>query len=401
MLIKIRDKDTLKSFQIEYLYLLNMSFIDQHTNDPLILCCIIVFIIAVMVQLYYALFIFYKLALYKVLKPNKSPELPISVIIAARNERKALDKNLCSILKQEYPKFEVIVVNNNSVDDSNEVLKAYQNNFKNLQIVSLNSPKHITKGKKLPLTLGIKAAKYEHLVFTDADCVPSSSQWLNKMAQKFEEGNEIVLGYGPYKKTKTLVNKIIRFDTAWIGINYFAFALKGTPYMGVGRNIAYTKTAYHQVNGFKSHYAIPSGDDDLFIQEASKKASLCIQIDSESFCESDAKETWSDWINQKSRHYTTSVRYRFIKKVMLATYPITLIAAWFSFVSLMILGSFPLLYTTAIVSATFIKWWIQRKCLDKIKEQKFALFFPIWDLFYALLIPIIYFLAKNKRNKDW
>ena len=378
-----------------------MSFINQHTNDPLILCCIIVFIVAVMVQLYYTLFIFYKLALYKVLKPNTPPELPISVIIAARNERKALDKNLCSILKQDYPQFEVIVVNNNSVDDSNEVLKEYQNKFKNLKIVPLHSPKHITKGKKLPLTLGIKAAKYEHLVFTDADYTPSSNQWLNRMAQKFEEGNEIVLGYGPHKKTKTWVNKIIRFDTAWIGINYFAFALKSIPYMGVGRNLAYTKTAYHRVNGFKSHYALPSGDDDLFIQEASKQASLCIQVDAKSFCESEAKETWTDWINQKSRHYTTSVKYRFIKKVLLATYPITLITAWFSFVSLMILGSCPLLYTLAIVSVTLIKWWIQGKCLDKIKERKFALFFPFWDLFYALLIPIIYFLAKNKRNKDW
>ena len=378
-----------------------MSFIDQHTNDPLILCCIIVFIVAVVVQLYYTLFIFYKLALYKVLKPNKTAELPISVIIAARNESKALDKNLCSILKQEYPQFEVIVVNNNSVDDSNEVLKEYQNKFKNLKIVPLHSPKHITKGKKLPLTLGIKAAKYEHLVFTDADCIPSSNQWLNKMAQKFEEGNEIVLGYGPHKKTKTWVNKIIRFDTAWIGINYFSFALKAIPYMGVGRNLAYTKTAYHRVNGFKSHYALPSGDDDLFIQEASKQASLDIQVEEESFCESDAKETWSDWLNQKSRHYTTSVKYRFIKKVLLATYPITLIAAWFSFVSLMILGNLPLLYIIAIVLVTFVKWWIQGKCLNKIKERKYALFFPIWDLFYAFFIPIIYFMAKNKRNKHW
>ena len=378
-----------------------MSFIDQHTNDPLILCCVIVFIAAGIIQLYYALFIFYKLALHKVLTPKKKPELPISVIIAARNESSALQKNLISILNQEHHEFEVIVVNNNSMDDSNEVLKEYQKKFSNLKIVPLNSPKHITKGKKLPLTLGIKAAKYEHLVFTDADCIPSSKKWLNKMAQKFEEGNEIVVGYGPHKKTNTWINRIIRFDTAWIGINYFSYALKGIPYMGVGRNLAYTKTAYHQVSGFKSHYALASGDDDLFIQEASEHNILGIQVEAESFCESDAKETWSDWLNQKSRHYTTSVKYRFIKKVLLATYPITLIAAWFSFVSLMILGAFPLLYTIAIVLVTLIKWWIQGKCLDKIKERKFALFFPIWDLFYALLIPIIYFLAKNKKNKDW
>ena len=279
--------------------------------------------------------------------------------------------------------------------------KEYQKKFKHLNIVLLDNPKYITKGKKLPLTLGIKAAKYEHLVFTDADCSPMSSKWLNRMAQKFQEGNEIVLGYGPHKKKKTWINKMIRFDTAWIGINYFAFALKGMPYMGVGRNLAYTKTAYNRVSGFKSHYSLASGDDDLFIQEASEKASLGIQIESESFCESDAKKTWSDWMNQKSRHYTTSVKYGFIKKGLLATYPITLIAAWFSFVSLMILGAFPLLYIIAIVLFTLIKWWIQGKCLNRLAEEKFALFFPFWDIFYAFLIPIIYFLAKNKKNKDW
>ena len=378
-----------------------MSIIEEHTKNPVLLFWAITFLGAILLQLFYVFFVFKKLAFYQIDKSKPTNRIPISIIIAAKNESNALLKNLSSVLDQKYPQFEVIVVNNNSVDRSSEVLDDYKKKYDFLKIITLNTEKHISKGKKLALTMGIKAAKYEHLVFTDADCSPTSNKWLNHMSHSFEGGKDIILGYGPYNDAKTWINKIIRFDTAWIGINYFSYALIQIPYMGVGRNLGYTKKAYHQVNGFKSHYAMASGDDDLFIQEASQNASVGIQIKSESFCKSNAKTTLSDWINQKSRHYTTSVKYGFIKKVLLATYPVSLIAAWFSFVSLMVLGNFSVYYLFALGMITIIKWWIQGKCLKKIKEQKFALFFPIWDLFYAFLIPIIYVLAKKKQNNDW
>lgn len=376
-----------------------MLVLTQNIDNGIILFLFTLFIGTIIVQLYYILFIFRKLAFLNFQRKSASNEIPISVIIAARNESHNLQENLRFILEQDYSNFEVIVVNNNSTDDSYQVLSALKKEYNHLEIIEFNNPDHVRQGKKLPLTLGIKAAKNEHLLLTDADCKPKSNQWIKKMARDFKE-KEIILGYGPYIKTSGLLNSIIRFDTAWIGMNYFSFALNGFAYMGVGRNLAYTKRAYQAVDGYKSHHMLASGDDDLFIQEASKKSSLGIEIDADTHCFSPSKNTWSGWIHQKSRHFTTTPKYSFIKKLLLATYPITLVAAWFSFVSLMILSNSVFICFIMILFYT-IKWWIQGKCLIKLNERKFALFFPFWDLFYSFLSPVLYMMGKTKRNKNW
>ena len=376
-----------------------MLVLTQNIDNGIILFLFTLFIGTIIVQLYYILFIFQKLAFLNPQRKSASNEIPISVIIAARNESHNLQENLRFILEQDYSNFEVIVVNNNSSDDSYQVLSALKKEYNHLEIIEFNNPDHVRQGKKLPLTLGIKAAKNEHLLLTDADCKPKSNQWIKKMARGFKE-KEIILGYGPYIKTSGLLNSIIRFDTAWIGMNYFSFALNGFAYMGVGRNLAYTKRAYQAVDGYKSHHMLASGDDDLFIQEASKKSSLGIEIDADTHCFSPSKNTWSGWIHQKSRHFTTTPKYSFIKKLLLATYPITLVAAWFSFVSLMILSKSVFICFIMILFYT-IKWWIQGKCLIKLNERKFALFFPFWDLFYSFLSPVLYMMGKTKRNKNW
>ena len=376
-----------------------MLVLTQNIDNGIILFLFTLFIGTIIVQLYYILFIFQKLAFLNFHRKSASNEIPISVIIAARNESHNLQENLRFILEQDYSNFELIVVNNNSSDDSYQVLSALKKGYNHLEIIEFNNPDHIRQGKKLPLTLGIKAAQNEHLLLTDADCKPKSNQWIKKMARGFKE-KEIILGYGPYIKTSGLLNSIIRFDTAWIGMNYFSFALNGFAYMGVGRNLAYTKSAYQTVDGYKSHYMLASGDDDLFIQEASKKSSLGIEIDADTHCFSPSKNTWSEWIHQKSRHFTTTPKYSFIKKLLLATYPITLVVAWFSFVSLMILSNSVFICFIMILFYT-IKWWIQGKCLIKLNERKFALFFPFWDLFYSFLSPVLYMMGKTKRNKNW
>ena len=376
-----------------------MLVLTQNIDNGIILFLFTLFIGTIIVQLYYILFIFRKLAFLNFQRKSASSEIPISVIIAARNESHNLQENLRFILEQDYSNFEVIVVNNNSTDDSYQVLSALKKEYNHLEIIEFNNPEHVRQGKKLPLTLGIKAAKNEHLLLTDADCKPKSNQWIKKMARGFKE-KEIILGYGPYIKTSGLLNSIIRFDTAWIGMNYFSFALNGFAYMGVGRNLAYTKRAYQAVDGYKSHHMLASGDDDLFIQEASKKSSLGIEIHADTHCFSPSKNTWSEWVHQKSRHYTTTPKYSFIKKLLLATYPITIVVAWFSFVSLMILSNSVFICFIMILFYT-IKWWIQGKCLIKLNERKFALFFPFWDLFYSFLSPVLYMMGKTKRNKNW
>ena len=353
------------------------------------------------IQLLYVTIVFGRLAFYK--EEEKKPQAlpPISIIIAARNESDNLYENLPYILTQDYPEFEVIIVNNQSVDDSTWLLKALCLQHKNLRVVEIAKNKHLLPGKKLPITLGVKGAKYENMLFTDADCRPASNHWLRIMAGSFSEKKEIVLGYAPYYKTKGIINKIIRYDTAFIGVSYLSMALVKLPYMGVGRNLAYSKKVFDTVRGFKSHYSLPSGDDDLFIQEAAVNENYTIQLSPDSFCFSMPATTWKSWIRQKTRHYTTSSRYNFIKKALLGIYPISLLMTWISFVILLSNANWWIIGLIIFSILLIIKWLIQGKCLRKLNEKRFAIAFPLWDLGHALLMPIMYNFSDHKRYKKW
>ena len=372
-----------------------------HWSWDLFSVIFLIFFFFVAIQLSYVVFIFLRLAFFKEKKPVASTLMPISIIIAARNESDNLYDNLPFILTQDYPEFEVIIVNNQSVDESAWLLKALCLQHKNLKVVEIGKNKHLLPGKKLPITLGVKAAKYERMVFTDADCKPASNQWLRIMSETFTEKNQIILGYAPYFRTKGIINRIIRYDTAFIGASYLSFALAKIPYMGVGRNLAYTKKVFESVRGFKSHYSLPSGDDDLFIQEAAVNQNYTIQISPETFCYSKASETWKGWVRQKTRHYSTSSRYKVIKKALLGIYPISLLLVWLTFVILLFNAKWFAISLILFGFMIIVKWLIQGKCLRTLNEKGFALAFPLWDLGHALLMPMLYNFSDHKRYKKW
>lgn len=355
----------------------------------------------VCIQLLFTLFIYSRLAFHRTKNHVVNDLPPVSIIIAARNESENLYKHLPFILEQDYPNFEVIVVNHQSQDDTKYILDAYQKQYKNLEVVSVEKNKHLSYGKKLAITLGIKRAKHEHLLLTDADCKPASAKWISGMAAEFTQKKQIVLGYGPYTKTKGFLNRLIRFDTAWIGMNYLSFAKASVPYMGIGRNLAYTKTSFEKAGGFKSHYSISSGDDDLFIQDAAKRKNYTISLISSSYCFSPAPTSWKSWFNQKSRHFTTSSHYKVIKKLMLGIYPFSLLMVLLSFVILMFNSNFRWLTLAIYLFLVVIKWIIQGKAFVKLNERKFIPFLPLWDVFYTIWAPVMFYSINKKDANKW
>ncbi|MDX1446066.1 glycosyltransferase [Lishizhenia sp.] len=352
------------------------------------------------IQIIWVLFIYLRVLLHKDKTPSNAYQ-PLSIIIAARNEEDNLFNNLPHILAQDYPEFEVIVVNHQSKDNSKFILRAFQKEFDNLRVIELEPNKHFNIGKKLPLTIGVKGAKYEHLLFTDADCKPASNQWLKNIAAQFGEKESMILGYGPYHKEKGLLNRIIRLDTSMIAMNYLGFAKARVPYMGVGRNLAYTKSLFESNKGFKSHYQIPSGDDDLFVQSAAKKKNYTICINKDAFAYSTAENSWQNWFRQKSRHFTTTAHYGVFKKLMLGIYPTTLLLLYTSFLILCL--SFKLNWLVLIIFGSLIalKWIVQGAILSKLNERSFAWAFPLWDVFYAILAPVIYYTSEKSNARTW
>jgi len=273
----------------------------------------------VAVQFFYFVVVFSKLACHKVTKQEKT-NLSVSIIICCKNEISNLTKNLNLFLQQDYPLFEVVVINDCSSDGTKDFLKEKAAEHQKLKVVTVEPNETFWSNKKYALTLGIKAAKNDYLLFSDADCLPASNQWLKSMVSNFREEKDIVLGYSPYQKSKGLLNYLIRFETVMSAIQYFSWALFSKPYMGVGRNLAYKKTLFFKNNGFINHIKIRSGDDDLFINETATKSNTQININPESYVQSIPKTTWKDWIYQKRRHITTSKYYKWNDKIKLSVF---------------------------------------------------------------------------------
>ncbi len=279
------------------------------------------FCLVCLVQLFYYAWFFQRLAFFRPRDKDKSQQHPVSVIICARDEAAKLAANLPGSLVQKYSStHEVIVVNHHSQDDTRYLLDEFKKTFKGLHIVNLEYEAKGIQGKKYPLSMGIKEAKYEIVLLTDADCVPASEFWIQKMQDGYREGTQVVLGYSPYRKAPGLLNKLIRFETFHAALQYLSYALAGLPYMGVGRNLSYKKELFFRNKGFSSINHVPGGDDDLFINKVANGRNTQIVIDPETFTISEPKKTFAEWKKQKTRHYSTSKYYKTKHKTLLGLY---------------------------------------------------------------------------------
>ncbi|MEZ4938873.1 MAG: glycosyltransferase [Crocinitomicaceae bacterium] len=325
---------------------------------------------------------------------------PISVIIAARNEDENLDSFLPKILNQKYPEFEVIVVNHQSVDYTKMIVGELEKKHDNLRMITIERSPHLKVGKKLPITVGVKGAKYDNLIFTDADCEPASENWLKLMARNFNQ-KEIVLGYGPYKKQKGFLNSLIRFDTVHAAINYLGFAKAGICYMAVGRNMGYTKDLFFEVGGFKNHYNLVSGDDDLFVQEAAKGKNFAVELNPESFVYSEPKSNWTDWINQKRRHFTTAPEYKSNHKRWIGLKPLALLIFLVSFTFLILTSSFWMFILCILLFRYAISWIINGMLFTRFKSGDLVPFFPFFEIIHLIVIPSIYYTNDIQKKGKW
>lgn len=327
---------------------------------------------------------------------NPSTDIPISVVICAKNEADNLTEFLPSILDQEYSNFEIVLINDASSDTTLEVMEQFRSNNSNVKIVDIENIEAFWGNKKYALTLGIKAATNEHLVFTDADCKPKSNRWIQEMASQFSTDKTIVLGYGKYESQKTFVNLLVRFETLLTALQYFTYAKLGSPYMGVGRNLAYTKSDFFKTNGFISHINVTSGDDDLFIQEAATKSNTTFTINPDSFTISNPPLTFKEWFRQKRRHVSTASYYKFKHKFFLGIFFISKFT--FYALSMLLYFLFSWKMITPVVVLYFITFFIVLGIsAKKFEEKKLIFFLPFLEI--SLLIFQFSIFISNTFSK--
>ena len=360
----------------------------------------VLFCLCIAILIFYHLFFHLKVLLFKD-KARSGLKKPVSVIIIANNEYDNLQRLIPYLLKQEYNEFEVVLVDDRSYDETYEFYLSYSKQDPKLKFLHIDQTPETASAKKFAITLAIKAAKYDHLLFIDADCMPASEYWIFEMATHFAEKKEVLLGISPYRAEKTFLNKMIQFETGFTAANYLSFALAKIPYMGVGRNLGYAKHLFLDQKGFHPFYNVKGGDDDLFIQKiaTSKNTSICISAESLTF--SKPKTNFTDWYEQKKRHYSVSKYYTKRSSFLLGLFHTAHLFSYVLFIYLLFSQEFRL-YSSVIFFVRLLLFWIIASMLFKKLAAKVEWYLvPGLELTYCLSVISFGLIGLKAKKIKW
>lgn len=322
----------------------------------------------------------------------------VSIIVCYKNEAKHVEQTIRALLEQDYPLFEVVAMNDFSTDGSRELVHTMKDSRLRCYDVTEDNP-----GKKQAVTEAVSLAAYSHLLFTDADCEPSSKNWIQHMMEGCGNSGqyEIVLGFAPLIRHEGLISQFQRYENVLTAMQYVSYAVSGIPYMGVGRNLMYTKEVFKRTGGMAGLLEVTSGDDDLLVAKMSGYTNVNVVLDPESFVYSEGKKTWREYFRQKSRHISTSFYYRPIHKVLLGVFALNQVGFYILLAASL---AMQVINIEVAVVLPLTKWILQMvlqaEIFRKLKHEELVWYFPIADIGMVAYYMIMPWVALF-RDKKW
>lgn len=344
------------------------------------------------------------------MKPDGEFE-PVSVVVCTRDAYHHLVELIPALLSQDYPEFEVVVVNDCSDDETEEYLKDLVRHESRIKIVQLRQHLNFFNGKKFPLSMGIKSATYDLLVLTDPDCRPTSTQWLRSVVGCYGKNTEIVVGYAPTEKTSGLLDRLVRFNAVQQATMYLSAALAGRPYMGVGKNLSYRQRLFFRNKGFTSHYAMVEGDDDLFVSQVATRKNTAVQLDPDNTVTCAAPSSFMFWYRQQCHRYTTIKLHRLGHRIFAALHYWSQWLFYTTFIVLFFIQpAFTLSFEIPYVAYYFpvlaflhllrfgSQLIIYRGVTRQLGERGLLPGLILWDFVFALLTPLMRISGRMRRS---
>ncbi len=319
----------------------------------------------------------------------------LSIIIAARNEEANLKKLIPQLLKQDYPNFEVIVALDRCSDNSKIYLQSLGD--QKIKVIDINEVEPNWNPKKFALDQAIYNATGDWLVFTDADCTPSSNQWLKTFNGHITDKKVILIGVSPYRTDGSFLSYYIQFEAFMTAFLYISNALLRKPYMAVGRNMAVRKSFFEASDRYELHKSTTGGDDDLFIQENSTKSNTQVVLGRESLMYTVPETSWKAYKNQKIRHLSVGKVYKVHHQVFLTFFHLTHLST----LILLLLSTTHAFFFPMLLFYLFIKLVSYRFAAGKMGVNINYIMLPLVDILYAVLIPVIALWSKLEKDIKW
>ncbi len=372
-------------------------------EDSLSFTILVIFGSITLLQLLYYFVIYARFSFSKKKKAVAMQQVPVSVIVVVKDAANSLLKFLPRMMSQQYSQFELVIVNDHSHDQSELVVKEYQSQYNNIKLVDLESAVTTIRGSKFALSMGIRCATYEHLLFTDVECYPASSHWLEKMAENFVSQKQIVLGYSSYEKRNNLFNRLLHYDNLHNAIQYFSLAICHSTYRGDLKNIAFTKSLFYAQKGFASHNHISCGEEDIFISRATNRQNTAVEFSPESFIQLQHKIPYSYWKNHKMGLYFTRRMNTLKNRLLLNCYALLnlLFYVTLTLAIVLSLANKTLLFTILGIAAARLicQYLVYGFAARKLKEKQVIPFLLFYDIIFAIMNPLYYLSAQIYHHK--
>ena len=367
-------------------------------EDKLSFTILVIFGSITLLQLIYYYVLYARFAFSRKKKAVAMQQVPVSVIVVIKDAANSLLKFLPRIMSQQYSQFELVIVNDHSHDLSELLVKEYQSQYANIKLVNLDSAVSTIRGNKFALSMGIRCASYEHLLFTDVECSPTSTHWLEKMAENFVSQKQIVLGYSSYDKRNSLFNRLLHFDNLHNAIQYFSLAMCRSTYRGDLRNLAFTKALFYSQQGFASHNHLSCGEEDIFISKAANKQNTAVEFAQGAFTILHNKVPYSYWKDHKMGLYYTRHLNTMKNRFLLGLYAIVnllfyvglALAIWATVHNPLFLWIVLGIAALRVLS----QYLVYGIAASKLKEKQVIPFLLFYDIIFAVMNPL-YFLSAH------
>lgn len=360
---------------------------------------LLAFLVVLLVQMIYYWVFFSRLAFYKPRKVS-GEKPPVSVIVLARNQYNDLQRTLPVLLGQDYPEFEIVVVDDNSDDGSDEMLEKLAEQHANLRVVKLTQSLNWFKGRKFPLSLGIKSANHDVLLLTDIQFQPAGKNWISEMAASYSPNTEIVLGYSTYH-TPAKLNKWLRFMAFYDGLLYLSMALSGLTFKGIGSNLSYRKSLFYRNKGFSSHYVINAGDDELFVNKTAIRNNVRVQISNESLVKSLKPVSVLQWLENEKIRLSIRRYFKFGQRALISIFSISTFLFYLIFALLLLLKiQWPVvvgIFAVRLITQMIIFGLAQKK----LSEKRLLLLSPLFEILLVLVDLFIWIRLLFSKKSTW
>lgn len=360
----------------------------------------------ILLSLYYAFF-YLRVARYRMSKTNgyvrsetPSATPSVSIVLTAHNDSEWLKESLVYLLEQDYPNYEVVVVNYVSQDDTKFVLKLCAENYPHLRVVNFPEDVNMFQGKKYPLSLGIKSARNDIIICTNPECVPKSFSWVSEIVCEFSPSTNIVLGYSGIKQEKGLFNALQQYNNVTRYARVFGAALMGAPYTGNGHNLAYRRSFFFESQGFISHYSEPEGADDLFVNKNATKKNTAVALHPDSFMITDPEKSCKGWMRKRKRRFAPLYMHSTGELILRSIYPLSLLLFYAAVVIALVFKCF---YWQIPVLVLLLKWVWQclsiKPLFDRFGVKRIFCFAPFLELYFLFTDTILSTISLIRRKK--